>query len=283
MSRIPHLYITFNFLAPVMENTKFTVVAHGGAGSSNEHCDGTEEAVHVCYKASQMSASLIHSVARAVCVLEDDGRFNAGCGSHQRENGKVEHDAAIMDSNDCFGAVAVLEGFNNPILAAEAVSETEYRMLAGKGAAEFARERQLEPTRQHTIPGGGQDFSTPPTTDTVGCVAFDGATFVAALSTGGMAGAPYGRVGDVPIIGSGLYVGPCGAVAATGDGEAIMMKITAYRIYQLIEKGGNPKEILDEALGWFSSVDAFGLILVTAKGFAGGSNRSMAWSSGEFY
>ncbi len=266
-----------------MGNTKLTIIAHGGAGSDSEHCDGTEEAVHACYKASQMDASLVHSVARAVCVLEDDGRFNAGAGAHARENGTVEHDAAIMDSVGCFGAVAVLEGFNNPILTAEAVSETEYRLLAGKGAAEFARERKMEPTRHHSIPGGGKDFSTPPTTDTVGCVATDGATFVAALSTGGMAGAHYGRVGDVPIIGSGLYAGPKGAVAATGDGEAIMMKLTAYRTYQLIEKGGKPKEILNEVVGWFSSVDAFGLILVTPEGFAGGSNRSMAWSSGEFY
>jgi len=266
-----------------MENTKFTVVAHGGAGSNSEHCDGTEEAVHACFKASQMNASLIHSVARAVCVLEDDGRFNAGAGAHPRENGRVEHDAAIMDSNGCFGAVAVLEGFNNPILTAEAVSETEYRLLAGKGAAEFARERKMAPTRNHIIPGGGKDFSTPPKTDTVGCVATDGATFVAALSTGGMAGAHYGRVGDVPIIGGGLYVGSKGAVAATGDGEGIMMKMTAYRAYQLIEQGGKPKEILEEVIGWFTPADAIGLILVTPKGLAGGSNRSMAWSSGEFY
>ena len=105
---------------------------------------------------------------------------------------------------------------------------------------------------------------------------------MAALSSGGMAGAHYGRVGDVPVIGSGLYAGPDGAVAATGDGEAIMMKITAYRTYELIKKGVNPKEILDEVIGWFPSTDAFGLILVTKKGIAGGSNRSMAWSSGEF-
>ena len=265
-----------------METKKLSVVAHGGAGSKNEHSDGTEEAVQTCRKVSRIGTSLLHSVAQAVAVLEDDGRYNAGCGSHARKNGKIEHDAAIMDSSGRFGAVAVLEGFKNPIQAAEAVSETEYRILAGEGAAEFAKDRKLEPTRLQVIPGGGQGFSTSPTADTVGCVAFDGTTFVAALSSGGMAGAHYGRVGDVPIIGSGLYAGPDGAVAATGDGEAIMMKITAYRTYELIKKGVNPKEILDEVIGWFPSTDAFGLILVTKKGIAGGSNRSMAWSSGEF-
>ena len=97
-----------------------------------------------------------------------------------------------------------------------------------------------------------------------------------------MAGAHYGRVGDVPIIGSGLYAGPDGAVATTGDGEAIMMKITAYRAYELIQKGAGPQSIVDEVINWFPLTDAFGLILVTRKGTAGGSNRSMAWSSGQF-
>ena len=141
-----------------METKKLSIVAHGGAGSKNEHSDGTEDAVQTCYKANQTDTSLLHSVAQAVAVLEDDGRYNAGCGSHARKNGKIEHDAAIMDSNGRFGAVAVLEGFKNPIQAAEAVSETKYRMLAGEGAAEFARDRKLEPIRAHTIPGDGQDF-----------------------------------------------------------------------------------------------------------------------------
>lgn len=265
-----------------MIKKKLSVVAHGGAGSDNEHSDGTEVAVQTCYKVNQANRNLIHAVSRAVTVLENDGRYNAGSGSHSRENGKVEHDAAVMDSEGRFGAVAAMEGFKNPILAAEAVSETKYRVLAGGGAAKFAGELNLEPRQMHTIPGGGKDFSTPSTMDTVGCVAFDGTSFVAALSTGGMSGAHYGRVGDVPIIGSGLYAGSEGAVAATGDGEAIMMKITAYRAYELIQKGCSPQTIVNDVIGWFPVTDAFGLILVTRKGSAGGSNRSMAWSSREF-
>ena len=265
-----------------METKKLSVAAHGGAGSDNEYSDGTEKAVQACYEVNQNDASLLRSVVQAVVVLENDGRYNAGKGSHARNNGKVEHDAAIMDSEGRFGAVAAMEGFKNPIQAAKAVSATKYRMLAGEGATKFAGEINLEPTQLHNIPGGGNDFSTSSTTDTVGCVAFDGITFVAALSTGGMAGAHHGRVGDVPIIGSGLYAGPDGAVAATGDGEAIMMKITAYRTYELIQKGTSPQAIVDEVINWFPSTDAFGLILVTRKGSAGGSNRSMAWSSGEF-
>lgn len=265
-----------------MVKKKINIVAHGGAGSENAHSDGTEKAVDTCYKAVQENTSLINAVSLAVNVLEDDGRYNAGSGSHARENGKVEHDAAIMDSAGHFGAVAAIKGFKNPIQAAKAVSNTKYRLLAGEGAKKFAENLNLEPAQLHNISGGGKDFSTSPTTDTVGCVAFDGTSFVAALSTGGMAGAHYGRVGDVPIIGSGLYAGPDGAIAATGDGEAIMMKITAYRTYELIQKGNSPQAIVDEVISWFPSTDAFGLILVTRRGSAGGSNRSMAWSSREY-
>ncbi len=261
-----------------MEIKKISIVAHGGAGSENEHSDGTKKAVDRCYKAVQGNTSLIHAVSLAINVLEDDGRYNAGSGSHARENGEVEHDAAIMDSEGRFGAVAAMKGFKNPIQAAKAVSNTKYRILAGEGATKFAKNLNLEPAQLRNIPGGGKDFSISPTTDTVGCVAFDGTSFVAALSTGGMPGAHYGRVGDVPIIGSGLYAGPDGAVAATGDGEAIMMKITAYRTYELIQKGVGPEAIVDEVINWFPPTDAFGLILVTQKGSAGGSNRSMAWS-----
>ena len=265
-----------------METKKISIVAHGGAGSKNEHSDGTDKAVETCKNAVQENRSLIHAVSLAIAALEDDGRYNAGSGSHARENGTVEHDAAIMDSEGRFGAVAAMKGFKNPIQAAKAVSDTKYRILAGEGASKFAGSLNLEPTQLQTIPGGGKDFSTSPTTDTVGCVAFDGDIFVAALSTGGMAGAHYGRVGDVPILGSGLYAGPDGAVAATGDGEAIMMKLTAYRTYELIQKEVNPQVIVDQVINWFPSTDAFGIVLVTREGSAGGSNRSMAWSSGEF-
>ena len=125
------------------------------------------------------------------------------------------------------------------------------------------------------------DFPTSePTTDTVGCVAFDGKNFAAGLSTGGIRGAIPGRVGDVPLIGCGLYAGPAGAVAATGDGEAITMHLPAIRAYQMLERGDAPEKVLQKVLHWFHlSNNAFGLIMVNRTGYAGGSNRSMAWSA----
>jgi isoaspartyl peptidase/L-asparaginase-like protein (Ntn-hydrolase superfamily) len=56
--------------------------------------------------------------------------------------------------------------------------------------------------------------------DTIGVlVRSSGGEFAGALSTGGTTLTLRGRVGDVPIQGAGLYVGPKGAVACTGNGE----------------------------------------------------------------
>ena len=112
-----------------MKTKKLSVVAHGGAGSKNEHSDGTEEAVQTCRKVSRIGTSLLHSVAQAVAVLEDDGRYNAGCGSHARKNGKIEHDAAIMDSGGRFGAVAVLEGFKRQRISVHLRKHMEFQYL----------------------------------------------------------------------------------------------------------------------------------------------------------
>ncbi len=263
-----------------MPEKNYILLTHGGAGSKDEYQDGTRQAADVGVRALESGASVMDVACRAVAVLEDDSRFNAGVGSHPRADGSVEMDAAVMDSLGHFGAVAALTGFKNPIHVAEAVTRTQYKVLAGQGAAQFAKKAGLETMTANQTAGTGVDFSTSePTTDTVGCVAFDGKNFSAGLSTGGIRGALPGRVGDVPLIGCGLYAGPAGAVAATGDGETIAMHMTAIRAYQMIERGDSPQKVLEEVVSWFHPEnDAFGLILVNRNAYAGGSNRTMAWS-----
>ncbi|MBI4383217.1 MAG: isoaspartyl peptidase/L-asparaginase [Nitrospinae bacterium] len=253
---------------------KYAILTHGGAGSKNDYADGTLKAAEIGLEGLRSGSSVLESVCRATVALEDDTRFNAGVGSRRRSDGSVQMDAACMDSGNRFGAVAVIEGFKNPILVAYALIGGPCRILGGEGAARFARERGFETF----------DFKTAlesrhSVTDTVGCVAYDGKTFAAALSTGGTGGSPPGRVGDVPLIGCGLYVGPCGAVAATGHGESIAMNMTAYRAYLSLERGESPSAVLQRALSWFAAGQDIGLILVGLAGYAGGSNRSMAWSA----
>ena len=257
---------------------KLVVLTHGGAGSDPAYADGTAIAGQMCMMSLQTGEPVIDAACQAVASLEDDGRFNAGVGSHKRLDNSVEMDASCMDSSGTFGAVAALRGYKNPINVARIVSQSEYRVLAGRGAAEFALNQGCLPITPDEIANTGKDFST---TDTVGCVARSGDEFAAALSTGGIDQAIPGRVGDVPLIGCGLYAGPEGAVAATGDGEAIAMKVTALRAYQLIEQGIDPNSIVPTVIGWFKESTAFGIIVVSKLGFAGGSNKDMAWTASE--
>ena len=64
------------------------------------------------------------------------------------------------------GAVAALKGFRNPILAARAVMDkTPHIMLAGDGAARFAREQELQavtdPDAWFKRAGAGEDNHPP--------------------------------------------------------------------------------------------------------------------------
>ena len=71
-----------------------------------------------------------------------------------------------------------------------------------------------------------KDDWVPPTEDhdTIGMVALDAAGLLSgACTTSGLAFKIHGRVGDSPIIGSGMYVdNKVGAAAATGRGEAVI-------------------------------------------------------------
>lgn len=263
-----------------MSKTNYIVLAHGGAGANQDHTDGTDQAAHRGVEELKAGASVLYSVCRAVAVLEDDSRYNAGLGSRRRSDGSIRMDASCMDCHNHFGAVALLEGFRNPIEVAYAVSQSRYRFLAGEGAGEFARQQNAIPLNpadirsKSDIPSSSDSVGS----DTVGSVAFDGENFAAALSTGGTGGSSPGRVGDVPIIGGGLYAGPNGAVAATGIGEEIFMRMTAYRAYQMIEEDEAPEKIVDAVLSWFDQAVDIGVILVSRRGHAGGANLSMPWS-----
>ncbi len=253
---------------------KPVILAHGGAGSKNEYSDGAEAACEKGLLAIGEGGSALDAVCRAVVALEDDSRFNAGIGSRRRDDGSIQMDAACMNGDNRFGAVAVVEGFRNPVLIARALMDEPYHTLAGDGAAQFARDRGLEALDESIVPGDDNDKSS----DTVGAVAFDGKTFAAALSTGGTGNSWRGRVGDVPFLGCGLYAGPHGAVAATGHGESIVLNLTAFRAYQMLESGKPSQEIVETVIGWFEEDQDIGILVLGRKDHAAGSNRTMAHS-----
>ncbi len=256
-----------------MPGKQLIILAHGGAGSNNAHSDGTDRACKIGLELLQSQTPVLEAACYAVSILENDSRFNAGTGSRKRSDGSVRMDAACMDSGKRFGAVSAIQHIKNPIQVARAVANSEYRVLTGEDAHQYALELSFEKVDMTGLE------SEAPGTDTVGAVVFNGEYFAAALSTGGTGGSRPGRVGDVPLIGCGLYAGEHGAVCATGHGESITLNLTAYRTYEMLGRGIVPQEALESVLGWFEDSQDIGLLIVSKKGHAGGSNRSMAWST----
>jgi beta-aspartyl-peptidase (threonine type) len=104
---------------------------------------------------------------------------------------------------------------------------------------------------------------------TVGAVAIDGDGNVAAgASTGGVAFMLPGRVGDTPLIGSGVYAdNAAGAVSMTGIGEGIIRIGMAKEIVQRLGQGAGPTAAVTSALQTLASRvhgEAGALVLDTA-------------------
>jgi beta-aspartyl-peptidase (threonine type) len=290
----------------------FIVVAHGGAASKQRDRDGAERAARVGLRALASGGTPLGAAVAATVDLEDDPRFNAGTGSSFRFDGKtVEMDAACMDSDGRFGAVAAIRDVKNPVLVARRVLDTPHLLLVGEGATAYARRLGFPPhdvrterarkkfaeLRDHVrarseSPEESEwdaptlarhwNFEEPLSevlggSDTVGAVATDGKRYAAASSTGGTMAALLGRVGDTPLPGCGIHAGPSGAVAVTGNGDHLARVLLASRVYGWLEDGVGPGDVLDKAYALFPAHVDVGIILIEGSRVAGGSNREMAW------
>jgi L-asparaginase / beta-aspartyl-peptidase len=248
----------------------FGLAIHGGAGTlpraemggeiEERYRAGLAEGLAAGFAVLERGGSSLDAVTRAVAVLEDNPLFNAGRGAVFTYDGRNELDASIMDgATRAAGAVTGVTHVKNPIELARAVMEhSEYVLLSGEGAEEFAlargftlvprgyfhtepRWRQLERIRS-----GDGDLSplTISHVGTVGAVALDArGRLAAATSTGGMTGKRFGRIGDSPIIGAGTYADDraC-AVSATGHGEIFIRAAVAHDIGARMRYGGRPLE-----------------------------------------
>lgn len=256
------------------------ILTHAGAGSNPKDSDGPIAASKVGMELMLNGNSALDAVVSAVNLLEDDPRFNAGIGSRIRaDNETIQMDASCMISDGNFGAVACVERIQNPIvIAKEVLLNSPHILIAGEGAHIFAEKQKIPLKTFPPFDGNNDHENEVPSCDTVGAIAFDGLTFAAALSSGGLSGAAIGRVGDVPLPGCGLFCGPAGAVACTGDGEYIALKILAKEVYGWIEQGMGSKEAVNKALNLFDDSVDVGLIVLTKNDFASNSKNGMAWS-----
>jgi isoaspartyl peptidase/L-asparaginase-like protein (Ntn-hydrolase superfamily) len=297
---------------------KPAAIAHGGVGSAPAWADGCRAAVDAALKVLEAGGDPVDAAVAGVVVLEDDPRFNAGTGSAVRLDGKsVQMDASVMRSDGRFGAVAGVERVKNPVKVARAVMDTPHLLLQGDGATRFARTLGMpdfDPTtpdrlarlheQQRALLGGdvppewrGFDWrahwnSAEPVPaelrvdagahDTVGVAvrASDG-RFGVALSTGGLSLALRGRVGDVPILGAGLYAGPSGAAAATGIGERIVEEGLAREVQSWLAGGATAKDAAQRAVDAIRARGDIGIIVASPVELAGAASRPMAWAARE--
>jgi L-asparaginase / beta-aspartyl-peptidase len=225
----------------------------------------------------QRGAPALDAVEAAIRVLEASGLFNAGIGSKLQLDGARRMDASIMEGRRLrAGAVASIQGIRHPIAAARLVmEETAHVLMVGEPAARFARrfklDRQPAPTGSQRAASRAERaslgriepraaetlklFARLKRTDvlgreTVGAVALDKRGHVAAgASTGGIALMLPGRVGDTPLIGSGVYADDeAGAVSMTGLGEGIIRIAVAKEIVDRLETGASPSTAVRQVL-----------------------------------
>ena len=246
----------------------YKIIVHGGAGFWRSDIKvakiGVEKAAREGLRALSNGRSALDAVEAAVMTMEDDPIFNAGKGSALTYLGTIEMDAGIMDGRDLSaGAVALVRRVKNPIRLARIVMEnTDHVLLAGTTAERLAKNFRLPSAnpitakrRQAWVSARRGARARIPWLkknrallrmypeilghDTVGAVAVDAAgNFASASSTGGMGMKLPGRIGDTPLIGSGLYSdNKSGAATVTGWGE-IAVKLALSRTVCLMMETG---------------------------------------------
>jgi len=86
--------------------------------------------------------------------------------------------------------------------------------------------------------------------DTIGMIALDkDGNLSGSCTTSGLAWKYYGRVGDSPIIGAGMYVdNKYGAACATGKGEAVIKMAGSFLIVEFMRQGKSPQQACELAI-----------------------------------
>ncbi len=218
-------------------------------------------------KALLGGGTILDAVEKGIWVPESDrGNSSVGLGGMPNAAGVVQLDACIMSGDGHrAGSVAAIEGIRHPISAARRVMEkTPHVMLVGEGARMFAIEEGLESLENNTTerydawrkkraaakaPAKGSK-KNPGNHDTIALLVLgaDG-NIAGGCSTSGWGGKLPGRVGDSPIIGSGLYVdNEVGAAGATGLGENVMRYCGSFLVVELMRQGMSPEEACLEAI-----------------------------------
>lgn len=192
------------------------------------------------------------------CMIEEankDGQ-SVGIGGLPDREGNVTLDACIMDHYGNCGSVVYLKDIKHAISVARMVMEkTPHVMLAGDGAKKFAismgfkKENLLtEKSKKDWIKWKENEEYNPiiniENHDTIGMLAIDkNKNISGGCTTSGLAYKMQGRVGDSPIIGSGLFIdNEVGGAVATGLGEEVLKTVGSFLVVELMRQGYTPED-----------------------------------------
>ncbi len=187
---------------------------------------------------------------------------SVGIGGLPDRDGHVTLDACIMNSEGDYGAVVYLKDIKHPIsVARKVMEETPHVLMAGEGARQFALEQGFKSENLLTENSRKAWEEWKKTSkyepiinienhDTIGMLAIDkDGNISGGCTTSGLAYKMAGRVGDSPIIGSGLFVdNEIGAATATGLGEEVLKTVGSFLIVELMRQGMSPQAACEEAI-----------------------------------
>ncbi|MEK9756065.1 MAG: N(4)-(beta-N-acetylglucosaminyl)-L-asparaginase [Bacteroidota bacterium] len=205
----------------------------------------------------------LDAAVQGVAVEEENPKnTTVGYGGAPDRTGKVTLDACVMNHlGDCGSVVAVENIVNVARLAKDVMEKTPHVMLAGKGAEDFAISQGYKKINLLTDDSKrawkewleNQEYRpiiNIENHDTIGMLCMDKNNNISgACTTSGLAYKMNGRVGDSPIIGSGLFIdNKVGGAVATGLGEEVVKTVGSFLVVELMRQGYTPQEACEEAI-----------------------------------
>ncbi len=249
-----------------------------------------QKAVEAAWKVLAQNGSALDAVEAGARVPEADPEDSSvGYGGFPDRDGEVTLDACIMDHLGRSGSVMFVRNIKHVVsLARRVMEKTPHVYLAGEGAERFAEsegfpkenlltEKAKKAWQEWLIHAEYKPKINAERHDTIGILAQDGLhNLSGACTTSGMAFKMKGRVGDSPIIGSGLFVdNEVGAATGTGLGEAVNRKVGAFSIVEMMRNGMHPEKACKKAIERLTTIRDYGefqvgYIALDRKGRIGG-------------
>ncbi|KYM93726.1 L-asparaginase [Cyphomyrmex costatus] len=220
-----------------------------------------KNAASIGYQSLLNGANSVQAVENALWWLECDEFFNCGYGSVLNNIGEVQMDASIVNGfkSEC-GSVAAISDIEHPISLAKYVLDNfPNSIIVGEGAKELTRYAKLNCLSKGNMTAPmahlayNKSRETGNSGSTVGCIAYDGYSIAAGVTSGGLNKKLMGSVGDSSVLGCSTYANRNVGCSLTGHGESIMKLGLSRIIASDIEEGCSLRKALKKNLDYMST------------------------------